>query len=73
MKILKPLLMVFAILILTGCNCKTEYIEVPKPYAVPTPCVTPDVVCDVNGSDANVVIGLLKCVVDYKKSNEVCK
>ena len=67
--------MVFVLLTFQACSwCeKKVYVEVPKPYAVPTPCKTPDVVCDINGSDANVVVGLVKCIVDLKNSNKVCK
>ena len=72
MKMLKISLMVFVLLTFQACS-KVEYVEVPKPYAVPVPCTTPDVNCSVSGSDANVVVELVKCVVDLKLANGVCK
>ena len=72
MKMFKLLLMVYVLLIFQACS-KVEYVEVPKPYAVPVPCTTPDVNCSVSGSDANVVVELVKCIVDLKLANGVCK
>jgi uncharacterized lipoprotein YajG len=71
--ILKCLLTVFVLLTLTACSCKTEYIEVPKPYAVPITCVVDDVNCSVSGSDTEVIINLLECIINLKKSSEVCR
>jgi hypothetical protein len=48
-------------------------VEVPKPYAVPVKCATPDVNCSVEGNDVAIITGLLKCIVDLKRANKVCK
>lgn len=75
MKTLSKLLATFAILTLilfSGCT-KEVVVEVPKPYAVPVKCATPDVNCSVEGNDVAIITGLLKCIVDLKRANKVCK
>lgn len=69
------LLTLFAILTLVSFSgCWDERtIEVPKPYSVPVKCKVPDTVCKVEGSDTEVILGLLECIVDYERNSEVCK
>ena len=76
--LLKLLLIISAVLTIatfSGCSLceKKVYIDKPVPYAVPVACHTPDVDCTFSGSDSEVVVGMLKCIVDLKRSNEVCK
>lgn len=73
--ILKILLIVFVLLTFQSCSfCEREVlVDVPVPYAVPISCAVPDVNCSVSGNDTEVVINLLECIVEYKRSGEVCK
>lgn len=66
--------MLLGILTLTGCSwCTTvEYVDRPYEVLVDVPCVVQDVTCDTNGTDAQVVMGLMKCVVDLKNEAKVC-
>ena len=69
------LLVLFAILTLVSFSacCDPKTIEVLKPYPVPVKCKVPDVICKAEGSDTEVVAGLLECIVEYKRASEVCK
>lgn len=72
---LKTILMVFVLLTLASCSskeieCKDNYIEVPTPIK----CKVPDVQCDFNRStDTEVMASMLECIIDLKRSIEVCK
>ena len=75
---LKVFLIVFALLSLSGCSaeCKptTEYVRVPYEVKVPVKCEVPHVECDFNRStDTEVIAAMLECIVDLKRSNEVCR
>lgn len=75
--ILKALLMMFALLILSGCSSKEveyKYIDVPFEVKVPVKCKVPETHCDFNRTtDTEVIDSLLECVVSLKKNSEVCK
>jgi len=71
----KNLLIVLALLtiiIFSGCT-KTVYVDVPVPYAVPTPCKVPKVDCDFSGDGSEPIVKLLECIVNQKKAMSVCK
>lgn len=76
MKTLNQLLMLPVIITLTvllsGCT-KTIYVDVPVYVNVPVKCSVPNVPCDPSGNDGEVVVGLMECIVDMKKAQEVCK
>lgn len=74
MKQLKVLLMLLGILTLTSCSLftTTEYIDRPYKVLVEVPCEVKKVHCDINGTDAEVVLGLTKCIIDLKKEASVC-
>ena len=79
------LLSLLSILILvsfSGCSCKQSELEayakanpVMEYVKVPVKCIVPDTNCtvDQNGSNTEVIIDLLECIVDLKRANEVCK
>jgi len=72
---LNNLLITFVILIpivFSGCT-KTVYVDKPEPYAVPVKCNVPEVHCTWEGTDVEVLIGVMKCLSDYKRANEVCR
>jgi len=69
------LLTVLALLSITtfsGCT-KTVYVDVPVPYAVPTPCKVPKVDCKFNGIGSEPIVKLLECIVNQKKAMSVCQ
>lgn len=74
----RMLLTVSSLLILvlfSGCSWCETIVYVPEPYEVKVPvkCIVPDTKCVVSGRDSEVVAGLVKCIVDMKKAQEVCK
>jgi len=71
----KYLLIALAILItITFSGCvKKVYIDVPVPYAVPTPCKVPTVSCSFSGDGSEPVVRLLECIVKQKKAMKVCQ
>jgi hypothetical protein len=71
-KTLITILMLLITLTLTACS--ERIVEVPKPYAVPVACKTPDVECGVlQGTPIEKTNTSLECISKLKKSNEVCK
>lgn len=73
-KILKLLLMIFAILLFSGCSEKIVYVDRPIEVKVPIKCVIPDIHCNFNQStDTEVLIKLRTCIEDLKQSINVCK
>jgi len=56
----------------SGCT-KIVYVDVPVPYAVPTPCEVPDVECDFSGDGSEPVVKLLECIVNQKEAMSVCQ
>lgn len=77
-KILKTLLIVFAILTLTACTNNPEpkpiYIYETVEVKVPVKCIVPDVNCSFDRpTDTEVISSLLECIIDFFKSVEVCK
>ena len=76
MQLVKICLIAFAILTLTACSekeCKPRVVEKTVEVLVEKKCIVPDVNCTAQGSDTEVISGLLKCIVDLKKASEVCK
>ena len=57
----------------SGCSWCETIVEVPKPYAVPTPCEVPKVNCKFSGDGSEPVVRLLECIVEQKKAMEVCQ
>ena len=75
MKQLKKLLVLSGILILiafSGCT-RTVYVDRVVKVNVPVPCKVGATDCVVSGSDAEVVIGLTKCIIDMKQSIKACQ
>ena len=63
-----------AILILTGCSDKVVYVDKVVRVDIPVKCNIPDVNCSFNKpTDTEVIDSLLECIIDLKKSIEVCK
>lgn len=74
----KALLILLGVLIsisVSGCSWCTKivYVDVPVPFNVPVKCKVPQTTCHVDGTDAEVVVGLTQCIFDLKKAQEVCK
>lgn len=72
---LKALLMLFVILSIVSCSTQEiVYKDRYKEKLVPVKCEVPDVECDFNRStNTEVVASMLECIVDLKKTIEVCK
>lgn len=71
-KSLLTVLVLLTIIFFSGCT-KTVYIDVPVPYAVPTPCKVPKVTCDFSGNGSEPIVKLLECIVNQKKAMSVCQ
>lgn len=59
---------------MASCSTRVEYVD--RYIKVPTPikCKVPDVKCDFNRStDTEVVASMLECIINLKRSSEVCK
>jgi len=78
-KLLRNSSIIFVALTLTACysDPKPEvvYKEKIRVVKVPVKCVTPNVKCviDQNETDVGVVETLVKCIIDLKRANKVCK
>lgn len=72
---LSKLLIIFEILILTGCSSKEiVYKDRMVEVLVPQKCMPPLVFCDFNRTtDTEVVGSLLECIVDLKRNSELCR
>jgi len=56
------------------CEPKVEYVDRPVRVNVPISCHTPDVRCDFDSNTyTGVIENMVECIVELKKSNEVCK
>lgn len=77
MKILKVFLIALGLLTLTACSKeqpKPIYIDRIVEVKVPVKCIPEDVNCSFDRPTYTEVIGsYLECIVDLKKSIEVCK
>lgn len=72
-KKLSVVLMMFLILIFSGCSEK-QYITKTVEVKVPVKCITPTVKCNIQKRTyTERVQDLVDCIDRYKKSNEVCK
>jgi len=74
-KILKTSLILFAILLFSGC-CEKQmvYVDRPVEIKVPVSCVVPETKCDFKkDTDTEVITSLLMCIEDLRKNSEVCK
>ena len=73
-KILKPLSMIFAILLFSGCSEKIIYVDRPIEVKVPVQCKVPEVHCNFDkATDTEVIIALRTCIQDLIESTKVCK
>lgn len=74
-KILSLLLMIFVIVLFSGCSNK-EIVYMDRIVEIKTPvkCETPKVECNFNKvTDTEVLNEMRYCIEKLKKSNEVCK
>ena len=73
-KTLKASLMIFALLLFSGCSEKTLYVDRPIDVYIPTKCIIPETHCDFNkATDTEVITSLRTCIEDLRKSIEICK
>lgn len=74
-KILKILLMIFAILLFSGCSEKqTLYVDRPVEVYIPTKCIIPETHCDFNKkTDTEVIFYMRTCIEDLRKSIKICQ
>lgn len=75
-KILSLLLMIFAIILFSGCATKKEVVYMDRIVEVKTPvkCETPKVECNFNKpTDTEVLNEMRYCIEKLKKANGVCK
>lgn len=73
-KILKTLLMIFAILLFSGCSEKIIYVDRPIEVKVPVQCKVPEVHCNFDKTtDTEVIIALRTCIQDLIESTKVCQ
>lgn len=66
------LLGLLTLMLFSGCT-RTIYVDRPYEVKVPVPCKISTTPCHVAGSDAEVVIGLAKCIVNLKHEIKVCQ
>lgn len=72
-KILKSCLMIFVLLVISGCSEKV-YVDRPVEVKVPVKCVVPDVVCKAGQSTYTEEIREMRlCIELYKQASAVCK
>ena len=70
-KILSLFLMMFVSLSFSACSQKEPCVEIIK---IQGTCKTPDVQCDFRSESVDEILGkYLECIIDLKRSNEVCK
>ena len=73
-KILKMLLIMFALLILSGCSAKEPiYIDRVVKVDVPVKCKVPEVKCEYSGTYTETVKKMQYCIEDLKEAIGVCK
>lgn len=72
---LKMLLMLFVLLLFSGCSTKeVVYVDRPVEVKVPVKCIVPETHCNFDkGTDTEVITSLRTCIEDLKKASEVCK
>lgn len=74
-KILKTSLMIFVILLFSGCSEKqTLYVDRPIEVYIPTKCIIPETHCDFNKpTDTEVIFSMRTCIEDLRKSINICQ
>lgn len=74
-KTLKLLLIVFVVLLFSGCAEKEIiYKDVPIEVKVPTKCIVPEVHCDFNKqTDTEVITSLRMCIKELQQAINTCK
>jgi len=74
---LKTSLMLFAILIFSGCEWCMQKVEIPVEVKVPVKCIVPEPKkesCELKGlNDVEVVAKLIECIYAYQDASKVCK
>ena len=75
MKILNLFLMIFVLMVISGCSDKEIlYVDRPVEIKVPVSCVVPETKCDFKkDTDTEVITSMLMCIEDLRKNSEVCK
>ena len=73
-KILKLSLMIFALLLFSGCSEKILYVDRPVKVYIPTECIIPEIHCDFNKiTDTEVISSLRTCIEDLRKNISICQ
>ena len=78
MKTLRLLLMLFVALTFQACSLcedKLVYVDREVYVNVPVKCIVPYTDCSIdnNASDGEIVIALVKCIIDMKETRKVCR
>lgn len=73
-KILKTSLMIFVILLFSGCSEKILYVDRPVEVYIPTKCIIPEIHCNFNKTtDTEVIFYMRTCIEDLRKSINICQ
>ena len=73
-KILKTSLMIFVILLFSGCSEKILYVDRPVEVYIPAKCTIPEIHCDFNKTtDTEVIFYMRTCIEDLRKSINICQ
>ena len=73
-KILKTGLILFVILLISGCSKEIVYVDRPVEIKVPVKCVVPEVKCDFKKDTYTEIIdALVECIEIHKEAEKVCK
>lgn len=71
--ILKNCLMIFVLLVISGCSEKV-YVDRPVEVKVPVKCVVPEVICSAGKPTYTEEIQEMRlCIERYKQASAVCK
>ena len=75
LRVLSTVLSLSILGLFSGCSlCETEvYVDRPVKVLIEVPCTVANVVCDINGTDSEVVLGLAECVIDLKMEAKRCQ
>lgn len=74
-KILNLFLIISVLIISSGCQGKTIYLDKIVEVGIPIKCITPNVICEYknNMTYTEVLNELRRCNKELIKANEVCK